>query len=87
MGPSVAQASRVTRTQANRLRAVRVAAGVSQRRLAAEAGIARLTIQRTERGETQPTPATLAVLAAALGVEPMALVNDPPQGAAGVDDG
>lgn len=87
MGPRVAQASRVTRTQANRLRAVRVAAGMSQRRLAAEAGVARLTIQRTERGETEPTPGTLAVLASALGVHPMALVNDPPQGAAGVDDG
>ena len=75
----------MTRTQANRLRAVRVAAGISQRRLAAEAGVTRMTIQRTERGETEPSTATLAVLASALGVHPMALVHDPPQGAAGVD--
>jgi putative transcriptional regulator len=81
MGPSVAQASRVTRTHANRLRAVRVSTGLSQRALAASAGVTRMTIQRTERGETRPTTATLAMLAAALGVEPMALVYDPAQGA------
>ena len=79
-GPSVAQASSADRTTTNRLRAVRRAAGVSQRKLAKSAGVSRMTIQRTERGETMPTTAVLALLALALGVEPMALVNDPPQG-------
>lgn len=67
-GPSVAQSSGLTRTRTNRVRGCRVAAGLSQRALAAEAGVSRPTIQRIERGEVVPTAATLAVLAYTLQV-------------------
>jgi len=48
------------------LRIYRVAAGHSQRSLAAASGVSRLTIYRCEKGITQPHRATAAALAAAL---------------------
>jgi transcriptional regulator with XRE-family HTH domain len=59
---------------------------MSQRRLAAAAGVSRITVIKIERGETRPTTGTISVLAQALGVPPMALVNDPPQGGPRTDD-
>jgi transcriptional regulator with XRE-family HTH domain len=77
MGSTVATASRLTRTEANRLRACRVAAGLSQRGLAAASGVTRMTIQRVERGENVPTPSTLAALAFALQVSVWDLLPHP----------
>jgi transcriptional regulator with XRE-family HTH domain len=77
VGPSVAKASRLTRTQTNRLRACRVAAGMSQRALAREAAVSRMTVQRIERGEVLPTATTLKALSEALRVHPVELVSEP----------
>ena len=55
---------------AQRLRAHRIAAGLSRAALARKAGLARRAIATLERGEHRPQRGTLRRLAEALGVEP-----------------
>lgn len=50
------------------------AAGLTQEKLAAAAGVGRVTIARIESGEQSPSYKTLLALAAALGVEPANLL-------------
>lgn len=57
------------------LRERRLAAGLSQEKLALEAGIDRTFVSLLERGGRQPTLTTLWRLAAALGVTPADLVT------------
>jgi len=56
-----------------RLRALRVAAGLTQRQLAARAGVVPGRIGDWERGRFRPEPPSLTRLAAALDVAPAAL--------------
>lgn len=53
----------------------RYSAGMSQRDLAKKAGISTNTVNKVEKGNQRPTPMTLRKLAAALGVEPVALLE------------
>jgi transcriptional regulator with XRE-family HTH domain len=55
---------------AQRLRAHRIAAGLSRAALARKAGLARRAVAILERGEHRPQRGTLRRLAEALGVEP-----------------
>lgn len=48
------------------LRALRIAAGMSQTDLAEAAGLAQFTISRLETGANQPQPTTIRLLAAVL---------------------
>lgn len=52
----------------------RVAAGLTQAELAERAGIAAITVTRIENRQHEPFTATVVKLAAALGVEPGALI-------------
>lgn len=52
-----------------RIRSLRKAAGLTQEKLAAAAGVGRVTTARIESGEQSPRYKTLLALAAALGVE------------------
>jgi DNA-binding XRE family transcriptional regulator len=56
-----------------RLRAYRLAAGLSQRALGREAGVSGGAVSEWERGAKRPRPACLRRLAGALGVEPAKL--------------
>jgi transcriptional regulator with XRE-family HTH domain len=58
----------VESTIAYRLRSHRLAAGLSQERLAAKAGISRSTIERIESGRSKPRAITCIHLANALGL-------------------
>ncbi|HEV2125171.1 MAG TPA: helix-turn-helix transcriptional regulator [Chloroflexota bacterium] len=58
-----------------RLRAVRERKLMTQAELAACAGIQRVTVNRIERGSTQARISTVRKLAAALGVDPEALME------------
>lgn len=60
-----------------RLRTLRLRRALSQRDLAARAGVSQVTIVRLERGEAEPRPSTVRKLAAALGVDPAELVGEP----------
>jgi transcriptional regulator with XRE-family HTH domain len=57
------------------LRELRQAQLLSQRELAAKAGVAAKTIADIETGKIRPHPATLRKIAAALGVGPSALAE------------
>lgn len=59
------------------VRAQRTALGWSQEKLAEVAGIHRVTVVNIESGESVPTLDTLRLLAAALGVQPGDLLNQP----------
>jgi putative transcriptional regulator len=78
----VRQSSRVIRTRKNRVRQVRVEAGLSQRRLADAAGISRTTLIKLERGERTPTPSTILALSIALSCSPFDLAPEQPSEAA-----
>ena len=76
---------RTRRFDGGPLRAAREAAGLSQRELAARAGVAFRTVGYLERGEgSVPWRTTIDALADALGVAPEALVAwlppEPPRG-------
>ena len=58
------------------LRERRLAAGLSQEKLALEAGVDRAFVSLLERGGRQPTLSTLWRLAEALGVAPSELVHN-----------
>ncbi|MFQ5875159.1 MAG: helix-turn-helix domain-containing protein [Dehalococcoidia bacterium] len=58
-----------------RLRAIRESQFLTQRELAAKAGLGIATIVRVEKGQQAPTFRTIKRLAAALGVEPAELVQ------------
>jgi len=62
-----------------RLRAVRERAALTQRELAAKAGVTYVQISRIERGAAEPYPGTVRKLATALGVAPTDLM-EPEQG-------
>jgi transcriptional regulator with XRE-family HTH domain len=55
------------------LRALRLDRALSQRDLAAAAGVAQATITRLEQGHRAAYPSTVRKLAKALGVDPLAL--------------
>jgi transcriptional regulator with XRE-family HTH domain len=59
----------------SRLRTLRQRKALSQRELAALAGLSHLTIVRLEAGNDSPYPRTVRKLAQALGVEPEALME------------
>jgi HTH-type transcriptional regulator, competence development regulator len=59
----------------SRLRTLRERKALSQRELAALAGLSHLTIVRLEGGNDAPYPRTVRKLAQALGVEPEALME------------
>ena len=58
------------------LRRLRLAAGMSQERLALEAGVQRNFISLIETGQNQPTITTISKLARALGLTASALVAE-----------
>jgi transcriptional regulator with XRE-family HTH domain len=62
----------------DRLRAYRLAAGLSQRGLGHKAGVSGCSVSDWERGAARPRPRSLRRLARALGVEPAEL--DPLRG-------
>jgi transcriptional regulator with XRE-family HTH domain len=68
-------------TFADRLTALREAAGVSQYRLAQLSGVTKQTVSRLEAGQVQPSWDTVQALARGLGVEVGAFVTNagPPQ--------
>ena len=68
--PAVARASRL----GDRLRQLRVAAGLTQSELARDR-FSKEYISQIERGKTRPTPETIEWLAAALGVDPAFLAS------------
>jgi transcriptional regulator with XRE-family HTH domain len=59
------------------LRSARINLGLSQRDLAAQAGVARETIRRLESREGGANPATLKRVADIFGIKPLDLVADP----------
>ena len=63
------------------LRALRTARGLSQERLAADAGLARSWVSKIELKKSSPTLDLVDRLAAALEVEPTALLAKPAPGA------
>jgi transcriptional regulator with XRE-family HTH domain len=62
------------------LRKLRVARGLSQERVAHDAKLERRYVGGIERGEENPTVATLDQLAKALGAHISELFNEPPPG-------
>jgi transcriptional regulator with XRE-family HTH domain len=71
----VAKADQLALAFGRVLRERRTEAGLSQERLALDAGVDRTFVSLLERGERQPTLATLWRLAEALGVAPSELVT------------
>lgn len=67
---------------ARNLVAARSAAGLTQQMLAKRSGISRATIAQIEAGDSDPRQSTIAFLAAALGVSPIALILSPREAAA-----
>jgi len=59
----------------SRLKLLRERKALTQAELAERAGISRITVARLEAGVDEPRPATTRKLAAALGVEPEALMD------------
>ena len=59
----------------DRLKDLRIEQALTQRELAARAGIGANTVNRIELNETQPHMTTVRKLAAALGVEPRRLTK------------
>jgi transcriptional regulator with XRE-family HTH domain len=64
-------------TFADRLKALRAAAGISQQELADKAGMHRFGVAKLERGERKPTWDTVQALAKALGVSCEAFTQEP----------
>lgn len=64
------------------VRRARLAAGLSPEGLAFKAGISLRTLERIEAGHVEPRRATVAVIAAALGVEAESLMPEPLTGEA-----
>jgi len=60
------------------LRQLREARGITRQRLAEEAGVAVATLARVECGQVEPTRATRAVIAGALGLDPAAIWSERP---------
>lgn len=58
-----------------RLRSARERAALTQRELAARAGVNYVQISRIERGDVEPYPSTVRKLAAALNVAPSDLME------------
>lgn len=58
-----------------RLRLVRERQALSQKELAAKAGVSPVTISRVENGVDDPQPSTIRKLAKALGVKPADLMD------------
>jgi transcriptional regulator with XRE-family HTH domain len=73
--PRMAKKYRVT--FADRLTAMREAAGISQYRLAQLSGLTKQAISRLERGEGQPSWETVQALARGLGVTCEAFLTEP----------
>ena len=71
----MAKADHLARTFGLVLRERRLAAGLSQEKLALEADVDRTFVSLLERGGRQPTLATLWRLAAALSVSPSELIR------------
>lgn len=71
------------RVRMHKLRTLRLEAALSQRELAAAAGVSEFTVQRMEAGHPA-YPRTIRLVAAALGVKPVVLVTcgPPEKGAA-----
>jgi transcriptional regulator with XRE-family HTH domain len=67
------------RSFAELLRAERQAAGLSQYALARKAGLSKQGLSLLEKGEREPTWATVQLLAAALGVDCRAFADAAPQ--------
>ena len=67
-------ARRARASFAQRLRAHRIAAGLSRAALAQKAGVVRRAVAYLERGVHRPQPGTLRKLAAALGIRPELLL-------------
>ncbi len=65
-----------------RLRAVRERKALSQRELAALAGMTHTQISRIETGLSEPYPSTIRKLAKALGLEPSDLMTEEGKAAA-----
>jgi transcriptional regulator with XRE-family HTH domain len=64
------------------IRDARMQAGISQSELGRQVGLDQSGISRLERGERQVTVEMLKALATALGVSPLALLEDDPDKAA-----
>jgi len=60
-----------------KLRAIRLARGLTQEELASRSGYGVRTLRRIERGQAQPHPRTLREIAQALGVDASRLLPDP----------
>jgi transcriptional regulator with XRE-family HTH domain len=58
-----------------RLKAIRLRCALSQKELAAKAGISESTVKLIERGAVNPHPKTARQLAEALGVQPWELID------------
>lgn len=58
-----------------RLKVIRERKALTQEELAQRAGVSRITVARLETGVDEPRPSTTRKLAAALGVEPEALMD------------
>jgi transcriptional regulator with XRE-family HTH domain len=71
----VAKADQLALAFGRVLRERRLAAGLSQERLALEADVDRTFVSLLERGGRQPTLSTLWRLAAALNIAPSELIN------------
>ncbi len=61
------------------LRAARLDRLLTQRELAAKAGLTQATVQRIETGTSRARISTIRRLAAALGVDPKALIGSLPE--------
>jgi len=72
----VAKADHLAQAFGQVLRERRLAAGLSQEKLALEAGVDRTFVSLLERGGRQPTLSTLWRLAGALGIAPSELVHN-----------
>lgn len=73
---------------ASKLKSLRIAAGMSQYRLAQLSGVKKQTISRLEKGRHDPSWKTVQELAKGLGVEVTAFVTDNEEaGTSAEDDG
>jgi transcriptional regulator with XRE-family HTH domain len=72
-----AAATDLKQSLATNLRQFRMARGLTQSELGAEAGITRAHLNRLERGAFNASLDTVSRLAAALGVEPLKLLKVP----------
>lgn len=73
--------SEINQTAGQNIRSIREKMGLSQDVFADRCGIHRTYVGAIERGESNITLDTLARVAAAAGIKPQALLNDPPSAA------